>query len=452
MSSATDMDGDGIDDAADNCETIFNPIRPLDNGMQADSDSDGIGDACDPCPLGGDANPATCIAVDPNDRDRDGVPNDADNCPSVPNPMQEDMDEDDKGDACDACPTVANPDAMACPALATTVYAVRMGTHPAETEVTVRGLVITALASNGFYAQQAMGTDDYAGVDFSGIFVFTSSAPTNSVGEQVDVTGTVADFFGLAQLATPSITSRGMPGVPAATVVPPADIATSGARASALQSVLVRVESVTVAETGLPGRRLPRRRSLLIGDDIFALDPPASVGNSFSFIQGPLNFGFMNTRIQPRNAMDFGSSTLRVSPGTIALAPSATVEVTVILPMPAAAGGASVSIALAPAGLLTGPASISVAAGATVGMATYTASGSEGTGMLTASFGGDDVIVPVTVAVRLPFRSCSSPNTSKAAARTTRPSRSATSARVRSTSAHASSESTRTPRPRRRRP
>lgn len=402
MSSATDMDGDGIDDEADNCPAVFNPIRPLDNGMQADSDSDGIGDACDPCPLGGDDDPATCIAIDPNDRDMDGVPNDTDNCPAVPNPMQEDMDDDDKGDACDACPTVANPGAMACPALATTVYAVRMGTHPADTEVTVRGLVITALASNGFYAQQAMGTDDYAGVDFSGIFVYTNSAPTNSVGEQVDVTGTVADFFGLTQLASPSVTSRGMPGVPAATVVPPADIATSGARASALQSVFVRVESVTVAEIGLPGSDFRVDGSLLIGDDIFALDPPASVGNSFSFIQGPLNFGFMNTRIQPRNAMDFGSSTLRVSPGAINLAPSATVEVTVILPMPAAAGGASVNVVIAPAGLLTGPASISVAAGATVGMATYTASGSEGTGTLTASFGGDDVVVPVSVAVPPP--------------------------------------------------
>jgi hypothetical protein len=56
--SATDSDGDGIPDSADNCPSVFNPIRPVDNGMQGDADNDGVGDACDPCPL--DANTTTC--------------------------------------------------------------------------------------------------------------------------------------------------------------------------------------------------------------------------------------------------------------------------------------------------------------------------------------------------------------------------------------------------------
>jgi large repetitive protein len=49
--SAGDSDGDGIPDASDDCPYVFNPIRPVDNGMQADADGDGVGDACDPCPL-----------------------------------------------------------------------------------------------------------------------------------------------------------------------------------------------------------------------------------------------------------------------------------------------------------------------------------------------------------------------------------------------------------------
>ncbi len=48
--TATDTDGDGIPDAMDNCPLIFNPIRPVDNGVQADGDSDGVGDACDVWP------------------------------------------------------------------------------------------------------------------------------------------------------------------------------------------------------------------------------------------------------------------------------------------------------------------------------------------------------------------------------------------------------------------
>jgi imidazolonepropionase-like amidohydrolase len=49
--TASDLDGDGIANAGDNCPTIFNPVRPMDSGTQADVDSDGIGDVCDACPL-----------------------------------------------------------------------------------------------------------------------------------------------------------------------------------------------------------------------------------------------------------------------------------------------------------------------------------------------------------------------------------------------------------------
>ncbi|MFC1749839.1 amidohydrolase family protein [Pseudomonadota bacterium] len=49
--TSSDYDGDGIKDDADNCPTIFNPIRPMDSAVQADYDKDGVGDACDPSPL-----------------------------------------------------------------------------------------------------------------------------------------------------------------------------------------------------------------------------------------------------------------------------------------------------------------------------------------------------------------------------------------------------------------
>jgi hypothetical protein len=49
--SSTDFDGDGIPDTTDNCPKVFNPIRPMDNGVQSDVDGDGVGDACDNAPL-----------------------------------------------------------------------------------------------------------------------------------------------------------------------------------------------------------------------------------------------------------------------------------------------------------------------------------------------------------------------------------------------------------------
>ena len=49
--TSSDFDGDGIENNLDNAPNIFNPIRPLDDGAQADSDGDGVGDVADSTPL-----------------------------------------------------------------------------------------------------------------------------------------------------------------------------------------------------------------------------------------------------------------------------------------------------------------------------------------------------------------------------------------------------------------
>ena len=95
-----DDDGDGIPDVADNCPTVPNVD-------QTDIDSDGVGNLCDA------------------DIDGDGVLNDDDTCDFLANPDNIDTDGDGDGDVCDTdddaddvldaddnCPLVANADQL----------------------------------------------------------------------------------------------------------------------------------------------------------------------------------------------------------------------------------------------------------------------------------------------------------------------------------------------------
>ena len=94
-----DTDGDGIFDPVDNCPTVPNPL-------QEDNDMDGHGNACDNCPNDVNINQADADGdgvgdVCDADDDNDGVLDPSDNCPTVSNPGQENNDADQFGDACD---------------------------------------------------------------------------------------------------------------------------------------------------------------------------------------------------------------------------------------------------------------------------------------------------------------------------------------------------------------
>ena len=158
-SDPNDTDGDGINDACDNCPTVSNV-------NQEDIDADGIGDVCDDC-------------VDPDD---DGYGNSGytttgctsgtpDNCPNDYNPGQEDADMDGIGDVCDIAENVYDTVSSAC---------------------------LDLIVSNfGNYANQGQGfvNMDFGGVDcaLNSVYLYDGS-PVITYIDGVDTVAYVAMF------------------------------------------------------------------------------------------------------------------------------------------------------------------------------------------------------------------------------------------------------------------
>ncbi|MDX2087252.1 MAG: lamin tail domain-containing protein [Kofleriaceae bacterium] len=324
--SATDADGDGIADGADNCPNVFNPVRPVDMGTQGDSDSDGLGDTCDPCPL--DANSTACGSIDPNDRDHDGEPNDTDNCPDIANGDQADNDDDGKGNVCDPCPEQANPGSAGC---AVTIYAIKDGTVPVGASVQVTNALVTGKGTNGFFVQIKETDGGYNGPDYSGLFVYTgTAAPTlaaATVGARVTIDGKVAVYQGQTELDSVSSvtqTAAGPEAPPMPITVSYADVITGGPRALTLESVIVSLgaSSVTALDAMYGEATLTdaNNNKLVMDDFLYVPSPALTVGQTYSSVRGILTLRQMASKLEPRSAADLTSG----APGLTSFGPALT--------------------------------------------------------------------------------------------------------------------------------
>ncbi|MCA9653253.1 MAG: lamin tail domain-containing protein [Myxococcales bacterium] len=401
----SDADGDGVADADDNCPNVFNPVRPLDDGAQGDADADGLGDVCDLCPL----SPGEGCSV-PNvfDQDGDGVGDPEDNCVTVDNADQVDADGDGAGDACDACPTVANPGGAACPV---SIYEIKDGTIVPGELVLVQDVVVTGStpSSSGFFVQVHPDDLGYMGVDYSGLYVYTGG--TNpAIGDRVDVTGVVNDYFGQIQLdasgqAPATVLSSGNP-LPDPEPALPSDIVELGPLQAQLEATLVVVSNVDVTNISpLPGpgddatNEFEVTGGLRVNDFFYVADPFPMMGQTYSQLVGNVRWANQYTKLEPRSVSDyppvltnFGQPSSYLLVGTMA-EPVPGLQVVLSAP---ALGDTPVDLIYADPGVVSGPASVIVPDGAISAPAVLTGV-ALGTADVTASLDGVQLVTSVRV-------------------------------------------------------
>ena len=203
--------------------------------------------------------------------------------------------------------------------------------------------IVTAKTANGFFIQTPALRADASDQTSNGIFVFTGGAPSVQVGDQVDVTGTVQEFFELTELSvnpTIAVDSSGH-DLPTSLVFgatlpsrnPPSEL-------ERFEGMRVRVENALVVgptdgfgDTAVvangvrpfrePGIEYPGIAGYPVtwdgNPEIFEITPSAAGLASASFVagatidvaEGPLSFSFGDYQIWP--------TTLTFSPAAAAL-------------------------------------------------------------------------------------------------------------------------------------
>ena len=199
---------------------------------------------------------------------------------------------------------------MSATIFATTIYDIQYttdpgtdGTYPSplvDQEVTVTGIV----TANNYYSSgnaNRFFISDPVGGAWHGVFVFNFDATPN-IGDEVEVTGTVSEYYGFTELGnvTVSILGEGNP-VPDAAPVSTGDLASG----EAYEGVLTRLSNVTV--TQLPdnyGQWYVDDGSgeCQIDDAIFSYSPV--IGQTFGSITGAVDYSYDEYGLNPRSESD----------------------------------------------------------------------------------------------------------------------------------------------------
>ena len=201
--------------------------------------------------------------------------------------------------------------------VAATIYDIQKGVHPEKTYVDVTDVVVTSpfvtndKGAGYFFVAETPG-GEYSGIQ---VYVFAdivaelmAADKLPKLGDKVDVSGQYTEFFGFSQITlakTNNLTVTGAATIPAADVVDPADIATSGPKAENYEGCLVEVKDVTVTSPVEFGE-FSVTGGLRVDDFFFVPNPgpKPAMGAAFSSITGLLGYSFEEFKLYPRDLGD----------------------------------------------------------------------------------------------------------------------------------------------------
>ncbi len=180
------------------------------------------------------------------------------------------------------------------------------GNYPSpllNTAVTVRGIVCAAY-TKGFFIADAAGP-------WNGIYIYVGSGNKPAIGDEVEVSGKVSEYYGLTEISSPpSVTTLSSGNTPyGPSLVTAADIPYGLADAAVseqYESVFVELHDIT-ALTGNDGYNqwTFSDASNEIGKaDDWGYDADPAVGQNFAILRGPLVYDYSEYKVLPRDAND----------------------------------------------------------------------------------------------------------------------------------------------------
>ena len=177
-------------------------------------------------------------------------------------------------------------------------------------QVTTTGTVCAVLGSYIFIAE-APGA-------WHGLLVYYSANPKPIIGNEVEVNGTITEYFGMTEYSNPTVTTLG-PGDPVCdfTQVDGSFVPDNNAVSEPYESVLVQYQDLTISSTsdsrGMDFNDADGPGNW--GTNGYTPSPKPAVGTQYEFVRGPINYTFNLYRVNPPTSAD--AVLLDVTPPTV---------------------------------------------------------------------------------------------------------------------------------------